>query len=184
MKEQEQFIIESILAGQIDQYKILVGKYQNPVFRLILKIVGNYDDAKDLTQDVFVKAFESIKQYKPQFKFFSWIYRIAINEALLFVKRKRNFRQIESVIDPAYHLPDQTLDYESREKLLNNAINELAESYKSVILLKYYSDLSYTEIAETLSIPEKTVKSRLFDSRKMLRGKLLEIDFFIAVQNN
>jgi RNA polymerase sigma-70 factor (ECF subfamily) len=184
MKEQEQIIIESILAGQIDQYRILVGKYQNPVFRLIMKIVGNYDDAKDLTQDVFVKAFESMKQYKPQYKFFSWIYRIAINEALLFVKRKRNFRQIESVTDPACHLPDQTPDYENREKLLNNAINDLAESYKSVILLKYYSDLSYTEMAETLSLPEKTVKSRLFDARKMLREKLINNDFFTVVQNN
>ena len=184
MKEQEQIIIESIIAGQIDQYEILVGKYQNPVFRLILKIVGNYDDAKDLTQDVFVKTFESIKQYKPQYKFFSWIYRIAINEALLFVKRKKNFRQIESVTDPAWHLPEQTPDYESRDKLLSFAINDLAESYKSVILLKYYSDLSYTEISETLSIPEKTVKSRLFDARKMLREKLIKSDFFTTVQNN
>ena len=175
MKVEEQIVIECILAGQVDQFKILVTKYQNPVFRLILKIVGNYDDAKDLTQDVFVKSFESIRQYKPQYKFFSWIYRIAINEALLFVKRKKNFRPIENFTDLACHLSEQTSDYEYREKLLNLAINELSESYKSVLLLKYYSDLSYTEMAETLNIPEKTVKSRLFDARKMLKDKLVKI---------
>ncbi len=184
MKEQEQIIIERILAGQVDQYKILMIKYQNPVFRLILKIVGNYDDAKDLTQDVFVKTFESIGQYKPQYKFFSWIYRIAINEALLFVKRRKNFRQIDSVTDLGIHLPEQTSDYEHREKLLNHAIGGLSESYKSVVLLKYYSDLSYTDMAAILEIPEKTVKSRLFDARKILREKLVKIDFFMAVQND
>lgn len=184
MKEQEQIIVENILAGQVDQYEILVKKYQNPIFKVILKIVDNYHDAKDLTQDVFVKTFESLQQYNPQYKFFSWIYRIAINEALLFVKRKKKFQQIEEIKDHTYHLPEQLPDYESRDKLLSTSINKLAESYKAVILLKYYSDLSYAEIAETLGLPEKTVKSRLFDARKILREKLVKIDFYTAAQSN
>ncbi|HBL75670.1 MAG: hypothetical protein A2W90_17250 [Bacteroidetes bacterium GWF2_42_66] len=182
--EDEQKIIGEIIAGHTRQYRILVERYQNPVFRVIIKIVGDAEDAKELTQDVFVKAFESIAQYKPEHKFFSWIYRIAINRALLFVKRKKNFMQIENVPDQFYQVPDQPFEQENRDHLLNGSINELGEHYKSVVLLKYYADLSYADIADTLGIPEKTVKSRLFDARKILKEKLSKTDFFSSVQTN
>lgn len=178
---EEQKIIEKIIAGELDQFRILVEKYQNPVFRVIYKIVGDYEDAKELTQDVFVKTFESIRQYNSGHKFFSWIYRIAINNALLFVKRKKSFLPIEEI---PYQIAEQMPDYEGRDHLLAQSISELAENYKTVIILKYYSDLSYADIAEMLEIPEKTVKSRLFDARKILKEKLSKIDFFSSFQYN
>jgi RNA polymerase sigma-70 factor (ECF subfamily) len=77
----EQDIINKIIAGETSQYKLLIDKYQNPIYRIILKITCDHEDALEVTQDVFIKAFESLKQYKAEFKFFSWVYRIAINSA-------------------------------------------------------------------------------------------------------
>ncbi|MGD9556276.1 MAG: RNA polymerase sigma factor [Mangrovibacterium sp.] len=182
--EEEQKIIAAVLAGNVDRYKLLVEKYQHPVFRIILRVTGNMDDAGELTQDVFVKAYESLRQYKPDYKFFSWIYRIAINKALLFMKRERTYSPIDRLAEQWLNRPDTEPDYESRDRLLNLQISKLHAHHKSVILLKYYADLSYADIAETLGIPEKTVKSRLFDARKILRDRLSKANFFSVIQYN
>ena len=174
----EQKIIEEIIDGRTESYRILVERYQNPVFRIILKITGDQEDAKELTQDVFVKAYESIGQYKPGHRFFSWVYRIAINRALLFVKQKRKFLQIETLPHPSDGFPGENAEQEGCDRALNRSVQELDEKYKSVVVLKYYTGLSYADIAKTLGIPEKTVKSRLFDARKILKDKLSKTDFF------
>ena len=173
----EQLIIADILAGNTAQYRQLVERYQHPVLKVIYKIVGDVEDAKELTQDVFVKAFESLSQYKKEYKFFSWIYRIAINSALLFVRSKKKFVPIDEISDQLCQGPDYNPEDDLRDRLLGSTINELNEPYKSVILLKYYADLSYADMAVTLGIPEKTVKSRLFDARKILKDKLLKHNF-------
>jgi len=172
----EQTIIEVILAGHVQQYGLLVDRYQNPVFRVIFNMVHNYEDARELTQDVFVKAYESLHQYNPEYKFFSWIYRIAINRALLFVRNKKPYVPLEKI---ALHRetapgPETEYDLKTRDALIGKAVGSLKEKYKTVVLLKYYAGLSYGEIAETLEIPEKTVKSRLFDARMLLKNKLNE----------
>ena len=180
----EKTIIEEILAGQTDQYRLLVEKYQNPVFRIIFKIVGNDDDARDLTQDVFVKIYESLHQYNSGYKFFSWVYRTAINKALLFERREKKFLSIDGNTDQFMQIPEQRMDYESRDELLNRAINGLTEHYRTVVLLKYYAGLSYADISRILGIPEKTVKSRLFDARKILKDRLTKSDLFSFIQYN
>jgi len=174
-------VIKQIISGHTEEYRLLVEKYQNPVYRVILKMVGNTDNARELTQDVFVKAYESIDQYKPEFKFFSWIYRIAINRALLFEKQEKIFRPIDEKKE--YLIPDQRKDNDTayRDHLLEFFVNELNEHYKSVILLKYYAGLSYSDISDSLKIPEKTVKSRLFDARKILKEKLTGVGFFSRI---
>ena len=180
----EQKIIEEIISGQTRSYRILVERYQNPVFRVILKIVGNSEDARELTQDVFVKAYESIRQYKPEYKFFSWIYRIAINNAMLFVKRRKKRIKTEKMLQNSFQIADQNDDHDNRDYLLNRSLHELSGNYQSVILLKYYAGLSYADMAESLGIPEKKVKSRLFDARIMLKEKLSESRFFSAIEDN
>ena len=177
----EQKIIEEIISGQSRPYRILVERYQNPVFRVILKIVGDTEDAKELTQDVFVKAYESIWQYKSEYKFFSWIYRIAINNALLFVKRRKKHIKTENMSLKSFQIVDQNDENENRDNLLSRSLQELSGYYQPVIILKYYADLSYTDIAETLGISEKKVKSRLFDARKTLKERLMEYGFFSSI---
>jgi RNA polymerase sigma-70 factor (ECF subfamily) len=180
----DQKIIEEIISGQTRSYQVLVERYQNPVFRVILKIVGNSEDAKELTQDVFVKVFESIRQYKPEYKFFSWIYRIAINQALLYVKRRKKRFKTEKMLQKSFQITDQTDNNINCDYLLNRSLQELTGNYQSVLLLKYYAGLSYVEIAESLCIPEKKVKSRLFDARNILKDKLSESGFFTSIQSD
>jgi RNA polymerase sigma factor (sigma-70 family) len=180
----EQKIIEEIISGQSRSYLVLVERYQNPVFRVILKIVANSEDAKELTQDVFVKAYESIRQYKPEYKFFSWIYRIAINSALLFVKRRKKLIKTEKMLQKSFEIAYRNDDNDTHDYLLNLSLQELSGNYQSVIMLKYYADLSYADIAESLGISEKKVKSRLFDARTMLKEKLSESGFYSTIQGN
>lgn len=178
----ESKIIAEIIAGDTMQYRVLVERYQNPVYRVVLRIVGDTNDAKELTQDVFVKAFESLKQYNPDYKFFSWIYRIAINNALLHVKSRSSFLQIDETIAQTKQVAGETIDFERRDYIMKQLIDRLSEHYKSVIYLKYYTGLSYSDISEVLGIPEKTIKSRLFDARKILKEKLTEMDFFSTIR--
>ncbi|MDA3927699.1 MAG: RNA polymerase sigma factor [Prolixibacteraceae bacterium] len=180
--DEDKFFIEKILAGDVNQFKVLVEKYQNPVFKVVQRIVNNYDDAREVTQDVFVKTFESLNQYKVQYKFFSWIYRIAINHALMFVKSKKQFSSLDELPNAYTSKSENTIDQEKRDQLLYEQINELPERYKTVILLKYYAKLSYEEISETLEIDTKKVRSRLFDARKKLKNKLQDLNFFTAIQ--
>jgi RNA polymerase sigma-70 factor (ECF subfamily) len=172
----ERTIIKAILAGKTAHYGVLVEQYQNPVFRVIFNIVNNYEEARELTQDVFVKAYESLHQYNPEYKFFSWIYRIAINRALLFVRNKKPYVPLDKIAlhEETAPGPETEYDLKTRDALVGKAVGSLKEKYKAVILLKYYAGLSYGEIAETLEIPEKTVKSRLFDARMLLKDKLNE----------
>ncbi len=169
----EKTIIKAIIAGKTENYGILVERYQNPVFRVIFRIVNNYEDARELTQDVFVKVYESLSGYDPEYKFFSWIYRIAINRALLYVRSRKPGIEAEklSLREDPENGPEN-YDLKTKNDLVNEAVNGLKETYKTVVLLKYYAGLSYTEISQTLNIPEKTVKSRLFDARMLLKDKL------------
>ena len=168
----EQKIIEEIISGHTRSYRILVERYQNPVFRVILKMVADVEDARELTQDVFVKAYESLGQYKPEYKFFSWIYRIAINNALLFIKRNKRMIKTESYSYKTFQVANENDNDNYRNDLVNRFLQELNRNYQPVIILKYYAGLSYADIAETLGISEKKVKSRLFDARKILKEKL------------
>ncbi len=182
--EPEKQIIEQVRKGQVDQYSLLVERYQNPVFHVILKIVHNEEDARELTQDVFVRSYESLCQYNPDYKFFSWIYRIAINQALLFVKRKKKSVPVEAIRNKAEPPTGPDEDTTSRNESLNKSVNRLDKKYRSVILLKYYAGLSYPEIAVALNIPEKKVKSRLFDARQILRKELVETESFASMYAN
>jgi RNA polymerase sigma-70 factor (ECF subfamily) len=180
----EKQIINQILHGKTNQFEYLVKKYQNPVFKVIYKVVEDYEDATEILQDVFVKAYESLSQYNPEYKFFSWIYRIAINEALRFAKRKKVAVPVEILCCEAEDDHEEILFCEQRDNLIACAVNRLDEKYRKVVLLKYYGGLSYTQIAEVLQLPEKTVKSRLFDARKILQKSLAKMDLFSAIQSN
>lgn len=180
-KTEENKIIQRIIAGEINLYQSLVIEYQNPIFRVICSIINNQEDAKELTQDVFVKAYESIRQYNPKYKFFSWIYRIAINRALLFEKRKKKVISVDDIIESEAVEENISATKEMQSRLLLKAVNQLGEKYQSVVQLKYFAGLSYAEIAEMLQVPEKTVKSRLFDARKVLKESLLNERIFDVV---
>ena len=173
--DQDKQIIYNILNGQKEQYRHLVNKYQKPVFKVIYRIVGDYEETREVSQETFVKIYTSLSQYKDEYKFFSWLYRTAINCALVHVKNKKQYTPIDEVSNSSSFV-EEHVDKEARRRLICKSINELPEKYRAVIALKYYANMSYQEIANTIGIPEKKVKSRLFDARKLLKNLLVKTD--------
>lgn len=150
----------------------LLGTYEKPVFNAAYRILGDPDDAADVTQAVFLKAFENLDQYDPKYKFFSWIYRIAINESLNQNKRSRRQQPLGDYEPAADDRPDVTVEAGDLSRELQDSLMALKDSYRTVVVLRHFSDFSYREISGILQIPEKTVKSRLYSARQLMRTSL------------
>lgn len=168
-------VVERVLEGKKDDYRYLVQKYQKPVYHYIYRMIHNQEAAKEITQQVFVKCFEKLSSYNSNYKFFSWIYRITINETINYIKYHKRVLSIDEYKGKLYNKETDSLEKTELKMILEKAVSELAIKFQSVINLKYFEDLSYTEIAEILGISEKKVKSRLFTARKKLIVKLRDI---------
>jgi RNA polymerase sigma-70 factor (ECF subfamily) len=165
-------LVKRVLDGDERSFSTLVERYQGVLFNLALRTVGDFDEAQDVTQTAFVKAYRNLRSFDPRHRFFSWIYRITLNESLNARNAHRSFDSIpENVAAPQ---PDalELIDLDERRHLLDRAIGDLPELYRRVVELRHRSELSYREIAEALDIPEKTVKSRLFSARRRLAEAL------------
>ena len=156
--ENEDFILVSdCLKGNGRSYKIIVEKYHKIIFRLANKLVKDFDDAEEITQSVFVKAYENLKNYNPNYKFFSWLYRIAVNEAINFDKRKKNSEEINENIISDEDNPDRIYDNNDLSEKIIDALMQLDMIYRLPVVLKHFLDYSYKELSYLLGVPEKTV---------------------------
>jgi RNA polymerase sigma-70 factor (ECF subfamily) len=164
-------LVRQALTGQPDAFGMLITRYQRVMYTVALRMLGNPEDARDATQEAFVRAFQRLDTFDTRHRFFSWMYRILVNECL---NAKRD-RRPEEALDPSAAgdgTPfDATLESERREQI-QLALLRLTPEYRSVVVLRHFAGQSYAEIAEALSIPEKTVKSRLYSARQRL-GELL-----------
>ena len=165
-------LVEACLSGDPTAFGVLVDSYEGKLFNVALQITGSRDDAMDVTQSAFVKAYEKLHTFNPSYRFFSWIYRIAINEAFNLTRRKG----ASSGLDPEMALvkgdPEQLASEHELRRQLHRALGELSPEHRVVVVLKHLHGLSYREIAETLGIDEARVKSRLFGARQRLRQVL------------
>lgn len=152
----------------------LVKEYQRPIYNAAYRVLGKPDDAADVTQVVFLKVFERLDQYNPKFKFFSWIYRIAINEAINHRNRTRNEQVLEEDQFVSVENPESSLNSEQLAEFVQDGLMELQEDYRVVVVLRHFSDLSYRDISDVLHIPEKTVKSRLYSARQIMKTYLAD----------
>jgi len=150
----------------------LVSQYERPVYNAAYRILGNADDAADITQTVFLKVFEHIADYNPKFRFFSWIYRISINESLNQVKKRRHQEPLAESQASPWQSPEEHLESRNLSSRVQGALMELNTEYRTVIVLKHLSGCSYEHISEILQIPEKTVKSRLYTARQLMKKSL------------
>ena len=171
MKERnDSMLVDQCLKGDNRAYETLVLRYEKPIYNLALRMVKVPEDAEDITQTVFVKAYEKLDSYNPAHRFFSWIYRIAVNESINFCKRSRRTDDYESGVTGS---DDETPEQRFRDGELSEnigiAIARLKMDYRLVIVLKHFHDFSYQEMSDVLQIPEKTVKSRLFTARQQLK---------------
>ena len=168
--------VRRTLAGDREAFGSLVGRYQKPLFNLAYGILDDADEAEEIAQAAFVKAFENLSSYDPSRKFFSWLYRIALNEALTSANRRRRFSRIEAdVADDSGG--GSTEERTEDEEMLRAAVTALKPDHRAVVVLKHLQGLSYTEISQVLNTPEKTVKSRLFSARLALRRVLEQKGF-------
>jgi len=150
----------------------LVNQYERPVFNAAYRILGNMDDAADVTQTVFLKAFEHIADFNPRFRFFSWIYRIAINESLNQIKKRHKQEPLDDSQASPWRSPEEDLDTKRLCNRVQGVLMQLGEDYRTVVVLKHISGFSYQQISEILLLPEKTVKSRLYSARQLMKKAL------------
>jgi RNA polymerase sigma-70 factor (ECF subfamily) len=167
-------LVQQCLQGSNRAFETLVDKYQKPLFNTAYRMVNNADDAEEITQAAFVKAFEKLETFKPKYKFFSWLYRIAINETINFTNKKKNNDALDEEFVHNGKMPDEDCQQTQISESIQNALLEIKPEYRSVIILRHLQEFSYLEISEILDIPEKIVKSRLFTARQLLRDILLE----------
>lgn len=169
--EEDRALVERFRRGDRDAFAELIVRYQGPVYNAAFWVVRRAEDASDVCQTAFLKAAERIDDYDPNYRFFSWLYRIALNEALNLVRshgREEEFDdRFEGADDGAS--PEDRLQSAQRSRRLQEALMKLSTRDRVVVSLRHFSELSYAEIAEVLEIDEKTVKSRLFEARQRLR---------------
>lgn len=168
--------IKKCLAGQKDAFELLVTKYKNLVYSIALNSLTNKNDAADVTQDVFLKAWANLSRYNPEFSFKTWIARITVNHCInLNQKSKRittwDDEEMEKIVADSESPEEATLDGERRKDIID-AINSLPEKYRIVIQLYHQQSLSYEEICNITSNPMSIVKNRIYRARKMLAEKL------------
>lgn len=179
MKELDDTTLVTLtLNGEPRAFEELVDRYQKVLYNTVLRIVQNADDAHDITQSGFVKAFENLSSYKRQHKFFSWLYRIIINESLNTLRGRKATEEIDSSLMAAAKDPAELYEDTERGQYIDKALQMLTPENRAVVVLRHFQDLSYREIAHILDVPEKTVKSRLFTARQLLRDRLLKLGYF------
>lgn len=146
--------------------------YGRPVFNLALRMLGDREDARDLTQVVFVKAYQKLGTFDGRSRFFSWLYRIAINESLNLLGRRRRHVELDERLVSEERLPEERAQASEEERMVQGALMDLTAEHRQVIVLRHFLDLSHAEMGAILQLPEKTVKSRLHSARTRL-GEVL-----------
>lgn len=179
-------IVREVQAGDVAAFDRLIGKYRERVFGVIYNMTANREDAADLTQDAFIKAFQSINRFGGQSSFFTWLYRIAINSTLSHLRkhRLRSFFSLESIDEDApvsreliAALTDKTgadrdaFVHELKEKL-NEAMQKLSTKHRTVVTLFEIDGLSHQEIADVMNCSVGTVRSRLHYAKQLLQSEL------------
>jgi RNA polymerase sigma-70 factor (ECF subfamily) len=164
-------LVSQTLAGQNEAFGQLVGRYQKVMYTVALRMLGNTADAQDATQDAFVKAYQRLASFDGKHRFYSWMYRILVNECLN-VNRDRRPEDALGDNEESDGTPFDTMLESERREQIQMALLQLTPEYRTVVVLRHFAGQSYGEIAEALAIPEKTVKSRLYSARQRL-GELL-----------
>ena len=184
MAETDEQLIREALAGDQRAYKELLARHRQSIYHVIFKIVHSNEEAADLVQETFMKAFGSLASYRFEYRFSTWLYKIAANNAIDHLRKKRvealsldrpvqtKDGEVALEIPDWSHNPEEDLYRKRRAVTIGEAIESLPPKYREVIVLRHQQDRSYEEIAEQLRIPIGTVKARVFRARELLKKKL------------
>jgi RNA polymerase sigma-70 factor (ECF subfamily) len=177
MNDMEQMLIHRCKRGDLTAFEILISNYEKKTYNIAFGLVGKEEDAKDIAQDTFIKAFKSIATFKEKSSFSTWLYRITINTSKDYLRKRKNTIAFEDInaqgeIKDEGLQPQEQLEHMEERKLILSALKELKEEYSNVIILKDLNGFSYQEIADILDINLGTVKSRISRGRFQLRDIL------------
>lgn len=168
-------LVKKIIQGETDFFEELVSRYRKPVFSICYRMIRQREEAEDLAQEVFIKAYRNLRQFNPEHKFSSWILKIATNTTIDALRKKKlDTMPLEEEIET--HREDVSaeksfLQEEARQEI-ETAIGRLPQEYRMVVLLYHQQGKSYQDIADILEIPLSMVKNRLFRARKILKAEL------------
>ncbi len=176
-------LVLKAIDGDQKSYAELLDRYRDAIYFMLLKMVNNSNDAEDLTIEAFGKAFKNINQYTPNFAFSTWLFKIATNNCIDFMRKKRGNPVAidppgEEQDNPSHQLPSSELDPEEsmitqqKAELMRTVVTKLKPRYRKLIELRYFKEYSYEEISTELNLPIGTVKAQLFRARDLLQNIL------------
>jgi RNA polymerase sigma-70 factor (ECF subfamily) len=178
-------LIVRAVAGEDDCFDELVRRYHRQIASFIFRMVGNRETALDLTQEVFIKVYASLGRYRPEFKFSTWIYKIASNTAIDHLRRSSvavsslqlagEDGEFELQIPASGPSPERALERSERSAQIEEVISQLPPRYRELIVLRHVSELGYDEIADVTGLPLGTVKNRIFRAREAMRKHLVRL---------
>jgi RNA polymerase sigma-70 factor (ECF subfamily) len=177
-------LVTRAIAGREDGFEELVRRYQRPIAAYVYRMVGDYDSALDLTQEVFIKVYGSLTRYRSEYKFSTWIYKIAHNAAVDHLRRhstreqslvkQSDGEQYDLPVESGRLSPEQESEKAERCAEIEAVVRQLPAAYRELIVLRHSHDLSYDEIADVTGLPLGTVKNRLFRAREVMRQQFVQ----------
>ena len=172
-------LISECIAGNQTAIEVLVRQYEADVFKLALSILGEEADAHEVTQETFIAALKSLRTYKEKSTFKAWLYTIALNHSRSRLRKRKVLERLKTTVGSILQVesqirstPEEDLIRTEKEALVWNELNKLDERHRTVVILRYFHELSISEIAEVMSINEGTIHSRLHNAREKLRVAL------------
>ena len=165
-------LVARCLAGEREAFEPLVRRYQRPLYNVALRVLGDREEARDVVQDAFLRAYAKLSTFDSRHRFFSWVYRIVLNASLN--SRGRRRRADPLTVEPAASGgPEEEVRLRERREGVEAALRCLPADDRLVLALRHFAELSYAEIGEALGLAEKTVKSRLHEARQKLGRELV-----------
>ena len=174
-------LVKNALSNSNQAYTLLMERYRDSIFHTMLKMVRNHEDAEDLTIEAFGKAFQKLPTYSPSFAFSTWLFKIATNNCIDFIRKQR--MKITSIDEPTNEdsdvnfgrllkanslNPEEHYMMEQRSRVLRNMMDKLKGNYRQMIEMRYFDEMSYQEISEKMNLPIGTVKAQLFRAKELL----------------
>jgi len=184
--QRDYLLVQRANNGDQKAYAELMDRYRDAIYYMLLKMVNNASDAEDLTIEAFGKAFKNIQQYAPNYAFSTWLFKIATNNCIDFIRKKKashvsldhnddEHEKASMDIQAPVMDPEETMINEQKIKLMRSIVDKLKPRYRKLIELRYFKELSYEEIAEELELPIGTVKAQLFRARELLYNILKSV---------
>ncbi len=184
LKSDNSELIKKAIEGDEAAYRNLLENYRGALYNLLFKMVRNKEETEDLVQEAFMKAFKALPSFNEEYAFSTWLYKIAINNCIDHMRKKKlktysinkpvqsKDGELDREFPDTSMSPDKSILSEERSNIIESAIDELPENYKTAIIMRHSEEKSYEEISKILNIPLGTVKARIFRAREMLKKKL------------